>query len=204
MTPNPFMDLGNPVFTDLINGGPISPQGLPQKNANDPYFSTPPPSMTSLSPSRMPGITTQGFLPPTNLGPETPISMNGSFHSTLPVSSITESTRQSLLAALAQCTPFGGRKYSFPATSSPLSPHFPGRSNSLSEAARSLPSTQDLQRYIGAYIRYFHPHLPFLHIPTLSFDVPSYASDGRAHAGMVGGSGCLILSMAAIGALYEM
>ena len=67
-----------------------------------------------------------------------------------------------------------------------------------------FPGTQDLQRYVGAYIRYFQPHLPFLHIPTLSFDVPTHGSDGRGHAGLIGGRGCLILSMAAIGALYEM
>jgi hypothetical protein len=152
----------------------------------------------------MPGIATQAFHPPMNLGPETPLSMSGSMHANLPLSTITETTRQSLLAALAQCTPFGGRKYSFPATSSPLSPHFPGRVNSVSEATRSLPSVHDLQRYVGAYIRYFHPHLPFLHIPTLSFDVPVYSNDSRGHAGLVGGRGCLILSMAAIGALYEM
>lgn len=203
MTPNPFhLELGNPGFPDILNGGPISPHSLPQKNANDPYFSTPPPSMSSLSPSMMPGITTQGFHPPMNLGPETPVSMNGSMYSSLPLSTITDATRASLVAALAQCTPFGGRKYSFPATSSPLSPHFPGRSNSV-DNGRSLPSTYDLQRYIGAYIRYFHPHLPFLHIPTLSFDIPAHTSESR-HAGLVGGRGCLILSMAAIGALYEM
>jgi hypothetical protein len=206
MTPNPFtLDLGHPGFSDLMNGGPISPHGTPQKNINDPYFSTPPPSMSSLSPSSMiPGISTQIFHPPMNLGPETPISMSGSIHASLPLSTITETTRQSLLAALAQCTPFGGRKYSFPATSSPLSTHFPGRTNGVNEAARNLPSTLDLQRYIGAYIRYFHPHLPFLHIPTLSFDVPAYTNENRGHAGLVGGPGCLILSMAAIGALYEM
>ncbi|KAG0648703.1 Zinc finger ZMS1 [Hyphodiscus hymeniophilus] len=202
MTPNPFhLELGNPGFHDLLNCGPISPNNLPQKNANDPYFSTPPPSMSSLSPSMMPGITTQGFHPPMNIGPETPISMNGSMYSSLPLSTITDATRTSLLAALAQCTPFGGRKYSFPATSSPLSPHFSGRSNSI-DTGRSLPSTYDLQRYIGAYIRYFHPHMPFLHIPTLSFDIPAHTSESR-HAGLIGGRGCLILSMAAIGALYE-
>ncbi|PVH89716.1 hypothetical protein DL98DRAFT_543372 [Cadophora sp. DSE1049] len=205
MTPNPFaMDLGNQGFHDLMNGGPMSPHNLSQK-PSDAYFSTPPPSMSSLSPSVMPGITTQGFHPPMNLGPETPISMSGSMHSILPLASITDSTRQALLAALAQCAPFGGRKYSFSATtSSPLSPHFPGRSNSISDTSRNLPSTHDLQRYIGSYIRYFHPHLPFLHIPTLSFDVPAYSNDGRGNPGLVGGRGCLILSMAAIGALYEM
>ena len=203
MTPNPYaMELGNPGFHDL---GPLSPHSLNQKNMNDPYFSTPPPSMSSLSPSLMPGIMSQGFHPPSNLGPETPMSMSCSMNSSLlPLASITDATRQALLAALAQCTPFGGRKYSFPATSSPLSPHFPGRANSVSDSTRSLPSTHDLQRYIGAYIRYFHPHLPFLHIPTLSFDVPAYPNDSRGNVGLVGGRGCLILSMAAIGALYEM
>lgn len=206
MTPNPFsLDLGNSGFHDLMNGGPLSPHSMPQKNANDPYFSTPPPSMSSLSPSMI-GITTQAFHPPMILGPETPMSMNGMNSQTfLPLATITETTRQALLAALAQCTPFGGRKYSFPATSSPLSPHFPGRTNGMSDAARNLPATHDLQRYIGAYIRYFHPHLPFLHIPTLSFEVPAYSNDGQHHAvGLVGGRGCLILSMAAIGALYEL
>lgn len=146
MTPNPFaMDLGHTGFHDMMNGGPISPHSLPPKNMSDPYFSTPPPSMSSLSPSLMPGITTQSFHPPMNLGPETPMSMNGSSSSILPLATITDSTRQALLAALAQCTPFGGRKYSFPATSSPLSPHFPGRASSVNDATRNLPSK--LNRY---------------------------------------------------------
>jgi hypothetical protein len=200
---NPFaMELGNPGFHDMMNAGPISPHSLPQKSPNDTYFSTPPPSMSSLSPSMMPGIMTQGFHPPMTLGPETPISINGSIHSVSPLSTITDTTRQALLSVLAQCTPFGSRKYSFPATSSPLSPL--GRSNSISDPTRNLPSTHDLQRYVGAYIRYFHPHLPFLHVPTLSFDVPLYSGDSRGHPGLVGGRGCLLLSMAAIGALYEM
>jgi len=205
MTPNPFhLDLTQQHgFQDLMNGAPMSPHSFSHKNANDPYFSTPPPSMSSLSPtSILPGLNTQGYHPPMNPGPETPISLNGSLQASLPLSTITESTRQSLVAALAQCTPFGGRKYSFPATSSPLSPHFTARSNSINEPSRSLPSTHDLQRYVAAYIRYFHPHMPFLHIPTLSFDVPSYNSESRS-AGLVGGRSCLILSMAAIGALYE-
>ncbi|EKD19858.1 uncharacterized protein L3040_002456 [Drepanopeziza brunnea f. sp. 'multigermtubi'] len=198
------MDLGNQNFHDLMNGGAMSEHNLSQ-NPNDAYFSTPPPSMSSLSPSVMPGITTQGFHPLINLGPETPISMNGSLNSLSPLATITDFTRQSLMAALAQGAPFGGRKYSFTTTnSSPLSPHFPGRSASVSDGSRNLPSTHDLQRYIGSYIRYFHPHLPFLHIPTLSFAVPSYTADGRGNPGLMGGTGCLILSMAAIGALYEM
>ncbi|XMA15484.1 hypothetical protein WAI453_008275 [Rhynchosporium graminicola] len=205
MNSNPFaMDLSNQGFHDLMNGGPMSPHSISQK-PNDAYFSTPPPSMSSLSPSVMPGITTHGFHPPMNLGPETPLSMNGSMYSILPLATITDGTRQALVAALAQCAPFGGRKYSFSATtSSPLSPHFPGRSSSVSDTTRNLPSTHDLQRYVGSYIRYFHPHLPFLHIPTLSFEVPAYSNNGRGNPGLVGGRGCLILSMAAIGALYEM
>ncbi|KAG9248932.1 putative transcription factor TDA9 [Calycina marina] len=205
MTPNPFnLDLTNTQgFQDLMNAAPMSPHSFSHKNANDPYFSTPPPSMSSLSPNSMlPGLNTQGYQS-INVGPETPISMNGGLQASLPLSTITESTRQALIAALAQCAPFGGRKYSFPTTSSPLSPHFTGRPNTINEPSRSLPSTHDLQRYVAAYMRYFHPHMPFLHIPTLSFEVPAYASESRS-AGLVGGRGCLILSMAAIGALYEM
>ncbi|KAG9237724.1 putative transcription factor TDA9 [Amylocarpus encephaloides] len=206
MTPNPFtLDLGNSGFHDLMNGSGLSPHSMSQKNVNDPYFSTPPPSLSSLSPSMLPGLSSQSFHPPMNLGPETPVSVSGfSVSSLLPLSTITDTTRRALLAALAQCSPFGGRKYAFPATSSPLSPHFNGRPASTSDGGRNLSSTQDLQRYVGAYIRYFHPHLPFLHISTLSFDVSAFQADGSQAAGLVGGRGCLILSMAAIGALYEL
>jgi hypothetical protein len=86
-----------------------------------------------------------------NLGPETPISMNGSMSSILPLATITDSTRQALLAALAQCTPFGGRKYSFPAAS-PLSPHFPGRASSVNDATRNLPSKSPRYVYCLAFL----------------------------------------------------
>jgi hypothetical protein len=115
----------------------------------------------------MPGITTQSFHPPMNLGPETPMSMNGSMCSILPLATITDSTRQVLLAALAQCAPFGSRKYSIPATSSPLSPHFSGRANSVSDATRNLPSKQSLSFlvfFLGKWRFHkfqnkFHPNL---------------------------------------------
>lgn len=205
MTQNPFsLDIPQSGFPDLFNGGSMSPNPPPQRHASDPYFSTPPPSMSSLSPPIIPGLVTQGIPQPRNYGPETPSSANGNGQPISPLSTITESTRQALVMALARCTPFGTRKYSFTTVSSPLSPHFPGRSNSVNEPARYFPTTLDLQRYIGAYIQYFHPHLPFLHIPTLSFEVPSPANNIHMQPGMVGGSGCLILSMAAIGALYEM
>ncbi len=210
MTPNPFtLEMPASGFPDLFNGGPISPHANPQRNANDPYFSTPPPSMSSLSPSIVPGLTSQGIPHQRNYGPETPSSTNSNSQPSSPLATITESTRQALVMALARCAPFGSRKYSFPAATSPLSPHFPGRSNSVGDSnrtllTRTLPSTADLQRYVGAYIQYFQPHLPFLHIPTLSFDVPTATNNGRRPSLMVGGSGCLLLSMAAIGALYEM
>ncbi|CAG1988995.1 unnamed protein product [Fusarium graminearum] len=196
MPTNPFaMDL-NSVFPDLLNGAPLSPQPATQK-INDPYFSTPPPSLSSLSPSVVTGLNTQninqtlGF----NAGPETPSSLNGGNHGASPVTTITDATRHAIVNILSQCLPFGGRKYSFTSQGSPQSP----LSQTAPPQAANLPSTQDLQRYVGAYLAYFHPHLPFLHLPTLSFDMP--LSNSRPG---VGGSGCLILSMAAIGALYEM
>lgn len=203
--PNPFaMDLNGSVFPDLLNGAPLSPQPASQK-INDPYFSTPPPSMSSLSPSVVSGLNAQnlnktlGF----TAGPETPSSLGSGNNGISPVTTISDATRTAIVNALSQCVPFGGRKYSITSENSPLSPQFQSGANTTSsaQATAKLPSTLDLQRYVGAYLTYFHPHLPFLHIPTLSFD-PSSTSSGRSFG--VGGSRCLILPMAAIGALYEM
>ncbi|KAK8117952.1 uncharacterized protein PG998_006233 [Apiospora kogelbergensis] len=200
---NPFsLDMNGSVFPDLMTGAPVSPQP-PHKTMNDVYFSTPPPSMSSLSPSLVSGLNTQNLNQAMNFGtgPETPTSMNGTHQGPSPVSTITDATRAAIVHALSQCAPFGGRKYSFTTPNSPLSPQYQANTDNVPEYARSLPSTHELQRYVGSYLRFFHPHLPFLHVPTLSFDVPSQPSSGRTNT--VGGSGCLILSMAAIGALYE-
>ncbi|KFY83026.1 hypothetical protein V498_08332 [Pseudogymnoascus sp. VKM F-4517 (FW-2822)] len=201
MAPGNFnFDLSLNGFPDFLHGGaPISPHNLSQKQASDTYFSTPPPSMSSLSPSMMPGLTnTSGIHHTMNFGPETPSSVNG-VNQYSPAATITEATRNVLVVALNQITPFGGRKNSFQ-FSAPTA-QFRGQPN---ENARSLPSTADLQRYVGAYVTYFQPHLPFLHLPTLSFDVPASQINSARQSGMVGGRGCLMLSMAAIGALYEM
>jgi hypothetical protein len=204
ISPNPFaFDMTMSGFPDFLNGGgAVSPHTFPAKQASDPYFSTPPPSMTSLSPSLVSGLTNStGIQQTMNFGPETPSSLSGpQQHS--PIATITEATRQALVIALNQMTPFGGRKNSFAAFSSPLAPQINGRQPN--DNTRNLPSTPDLQRFVGAYLQYFQPHLPFLHIPTLSFEVPASQVNSARQTGMVGGRGCLLLSMAAIGALYEM
>ncbi|KAI5867898.1 DNA binding regulatory protein AmdX [Durotheca rogersii] len=198
------MDMSSTVFPDLLSGAPVSPQPSSQKAMSEIFFSTPPPSMSSLSPSVMPGLTTQTVNQSLNFGPspETPTSINGSHQSHSPVSTITDITRNAIMNSLSQCASFGGRKRSFTSPNSPISPQFPNTPDNASDNAKGLPSTQDLQRYVTSYFRYFHPHLPFLHIPTLSFDTPSTSANGRSN--IAGGSGCLVLSMAAIGALYEM
>ncbi|KAI1465211.1 DNA binding regulatory protein AmdX [Daldinia caldariorum] len=200
----PFsMEMNGTVFPDMLNGASVSPRPSSQKNINDIYFSTPPPSMSSLSPSVMPGLTTHNLNQSLSFStePESSTSLSGTHQSHSPVSTITDTTRNAIVSALSLCGPFNGRKYSFTSPNSPMSPQFPNTPDNAPESAKNLPSTQDLQRYVTSYFRYFHPHLPFLHIPTLSFDMPS-PSNGRTN--IVGGSGCLVLSMAAIGALYEM
>ncbi|KJZ72101.1 hypothetical protein HIM_08556 [Hirsutella minnesotensis 3608] len=201
--PNPFaMELNGSVFPDLLNGAPLSPQPASQK-INDPYFSTPPPSLSSLSPSIMSGLNAQKLNPTLGYaaGPETPSSLGGGNNCVSPVTTISDATRAAIVNALSHNVSFGGRKYSITSQSSPMSPQLQSGANTgYAQGTPALPNTQDLQRYVGAYLTYFHPHLPFLHIPTLSFD-PSSASGGRSNG--VGGSGCLVLSMAAIGALYE-
>jgi hypothetical protein len=237
MASNAFAMDGPAIFPDLLSGAPLSPQQVPPKSMGEAYFSTPPPSINSVSPSVVPVLgqhqinqTQQqqqqyqhmlnggsfGFA----AGPETPTSMNGSNHGTSPVSTITDSTRNAILGALSasqQPAQHSARKFSFPASAaahlSPLSPTSHANDSISSQTANNtsaaaadptsqLPSTQDLQRYVGSYLRYFHPHLPFLHLPTLSLDVPARSASSRTSG--VGSSGCLTLSMAAIGALYEL
>lgn len=201
---NPFaMDINGSVFPDLLSGAPLSPQPATQK-INDPYFSAPPTSLSSLSTSVVSGMNSQNLNPALgfNAAPETPLSLNGGNHANSPVTTITDATRTAIVTILSHCLPFGSRKYSsFSSLGSPLSPQIQSSGNSSSNPAISLPSTQDLQRYVRAYLTCFHPHLPFLHLPTLSFDV-SPESIGRSNG--AGGNGCLLLSMAAFGAAYEM
>jgi len=202
---NPFsLDMGNSVFPDLLSGAPLSPQPQSSKSLGDNYFSTPPPSLSSLSPSIVPGMSSQNLSQTLGFGagPETPSSMNGSNHGTLPLSTITDSTRNAILGALSasQASQFGARRYSFATPTSPLTSQ-PPTSTSSAEQGNNIPSTHDLKRYVGAYLQYFHPHLPFVHIPTLSFEIPTQSANGRSSG--IGGSGCLLLSMAAIGALFE-
>ncbi|KAK5709239.1 hypothetical protein LTR17_019964 [Elasticomyces elasticus] len=122
---------------------------------------------------------------------------------------ITDATRQALLASLAQSSVFGHnhREYSQPNVSSLLS--LAAARNTAQ--GPNLPSTADIRRYVDTFIHFAHPHMPVVHIPTLSFDVADYSSSlrgGAAHVGIspnriVRGGRCLILAMAGIGALNE-
>ncbi|KAK8151825.1 DNA binding regulatory protein-like protein AmdX [Phyllosticta citrichinensis] len=210
------MDAMNAVFPEFMDPlHTVSPKQLQDpNNQRDVYFSSPPP-IHAMSPTTgaIPGMPNNYFHHGTKTfnSDSTSIassSVNGSARqssvTSVSTDSITDATRQSLLMSLSQamnCSPIQ-RKYSHPAISSPLSPGV----SSMSQLP-ALPSTGDLQRFVNAYIQYFHPHLPFLHIPTLSFDSPLYLGNARAstfgQGGTIGGGECLILAMAAIGALYE-
>ncbi|KAF2201650.1 DNA binding regulatory protein-like protein AmdX [Delitschia confertaspora ATCC 74209] len=203
-----------PVFPELMHNT-VSLKELQDQGTPADFYMSSPPFVSSLnSTAGIPGMH-QFFQPPMAFSSDTTsissASINGSGrHSSVTsfsTDTITDATRQALLLNLSQALGYGPsqRKYSQPHISSPLSATNTGRPQNQ---IVSLPSTMDLQRYVNAYIQYFHPHLPFLHIPTLSFDTPAYTYHLRttgnySHDSMVGGGGCLILAMAAIGALYE-
>lgn len=206
------LDAMAPVFPELMMGS-VGGQDMPEPNIqNDFYMSTPPP-LSTMSPSAgVPGMPNQYFQPPVTFHSDTgsisSASINGSGrHSSVTsvsTESITESTRQALVYNLSQAMGYGHPQRKF---SQPQIVPQAGSGKGAPQVA-TLPSTIDIQRYVNAYIQYFHPHLPFLHIPTLSFDTPAYTYHLRTansfnQDGMVGGGGCLILAMAAIGALYE-
>ncbi|KAJ4392283.1 hypothetical protein N0V93_005908 [Gnomoniopsis smithogilvyi] len=193
----------NHGFPDLMSG---SPHPMQSHMGNDAFF-TPPPSQHSSSLQEMSFLTPQSSHMDqfAASGPKTPSSINGIHnHGTSPVATITDSTRTAILGALSSTAALNStvasRKPSFSLKTAPFSPHAPN-SNAVTDNANNLPSTQNLQRFVAAYITYFHPHLPFLHLPTLSFETPARAANGNASH--VGGPACLVLSMAAIGALYE-
>ena len=217
------MDMSAPPFPDLYPPNPLSPKSInAQLNGNsDQYFPSPPllNNQSPLSMSVLPGAGNQYFNPPMAAKSDTTSNSAASISSSnrlssitsISTDSITDATRQALLTSLSQPSAYihNHIKTSHPQVSSPLSPGFPSRSRSTHNVP--LPSTYDLQRYVAAYIQYFHPHLPFLHIPSLSFDSPAFTSNLRAssghfvfgHSSIAGGGGSLILAMAAIGALYE-
>lgn len=228
------LDLGASSFSDLLSGLPVSPgapphaMGVPNSHtpltvnvsgpgsvsrSGEPYFSTPPPSLSAVSPSMLSTINHSSYTQAMNLNggtaPETPNSMNGSnysvrnngipnqnsLNSSSPVSTITDASRLAIVNALSsansQTSPFE-QKFSF----------------SGQPTTHDVPSTSNLQRYVSAYLRYFQPHFPFLHVPTMSFDNTTTSAhnstSARNQPSDIGGNGCLILSMAAIGALYEL
>jgi hypothetical protein len=217
LVPEYMMDLSGANFPELNPTGPLSPKALQETlgaTENSFAHNNPQSPLSSFH-----GMPTQFYHPPMVGHPDTPTTSAASVgHSnrqssitSMSAESITDATRQALIASLSQPSAFGHshRNYSQSSMSRPLSPGFSTRPRSGSNI--SLPSTYDLQRYVSAYIQYFHPHLPFLHIPTLSFSSPAYTNNIRPsggnpefhHSGTVGGGGCLVLAMAAIGALYE-
>lgn len=227
MTQAPFapaysMDLPGPPFTEFYALNQLSPKSMNSHSGTanqDQYFSSPPPLPPHTPVSMLPSMGNQYFHSHVATNSETPSNSGASITSSnrqssitsVSTDSITDATRQALLSSLAQPSIGGhnGLKTTQPQVSSPLSPGFSGQPRSVSSVP--LPSTYDLQRYVAAYIQYFHPHLPFLHISSLSFDSPAFTSNLRASSGqfafgqsaIAGGGGSLILAMAAIGALYE-
>ncbi|KAL8730343.1 MAG: hypothetical protein Q9166_004108 [cf. Caloplaca sp. 2 TL-2023] len=219
LAPGYPMDFSASTFADFHQPGQQSPRAFQaQMGSNEQYFSSPP-SMNSQNPMAFLQNMNGHFAHPSMAQAETPSTSAASVSSSnrqdsvtsVSTDSITDATRQALLASLAQPSVFGhgSMKTSQPSISSPLSPAFTARPQSASNIP--LPSTYDLQRYIAAYIKYFHPHLPFLHIPSLSFDTPDFTESirslngqiGYGQSGVAGGAGSLILAMAAIGAFYE-
>ncbi|KAL8765053.1 MAG: hypothetical protein Q9209_007743 [Squamulea sp. 1 TL-2023] len=213
------MDFPGSSLTELYQSDQQSPRAFQMHmTGNDQYFSSPPP-MDHPTPMHFPcSMAGQIGHTPTvqaettsNSAASVSSSNRQSSVTSVSTDSITDATRQALLASLSQPSVFGHShlRSSQPSISSPLSPPFTARPQNASNVP--LPSTYDLQRYIAAYIKYFHPHLPFLHIPSLSFDTPDFTDIirplggqcGSSQSGIAGGAGSLILAMAAIGAFYE-
>ncbi|KAL8690338.1 MAG: hypothetical protein Q9218_004196 [Villophora microphyllina] len=218
MAPAYSMEFQSPTYADFYQPAQ-SPRSLQTHIGSSDQLIASPPPMNLHTPSPFLHNLNGQLAQPSTVQAETPSNSAASVSSSnrqssvtsMSADSITDATRQALLASLSQPSAFGHSylKNSQPSVSSPLSPAFASRP--LSSSGVPLPSTYDLQRYIAAYVKYFHPHLPFLHIPSLSFDSPDFtdiirssnAPVGHGQPGIIGGAGSLVLAMAAIGAFYE-
>jgi hypothetical protein len=222
MTKSPAQgDFSASTFTDMMPApaGTISPKSLLAQNGQilEMNFPTPP---------ELPGLdaSTNGnvYIPSPF---QFPVSRNGgastastaSHDSSLRQSSITtvsgelvtEHIRNVIIAGLNQTSGFGHRQYAQPSMSSPLSNGQTARTKTFNNT--NFPATTELQRYVSTYLKCFHPHMPFLHLASLNFETPDYTTPLRTVASQLqygqsviaGGGSCLILSIAAIGALYE-
>ncbi len=209
------------AFNDMVPApqGTISPKSLLAQGGSllEMHFPSPPPLNAMEPPSMVPGFVAPGFQMPIGRTGGASTASSSSMDSGLRHSSITtvsidlinEHTRSSVLTSLLQYSGFGQRPYSQPIMGSPLSPNSTAGEKSLS--LNHFPSTLDLQRYFAAYVQYFHPHLPFLHIPSLNFESSEYSIPSRMinreshfdHNSSSGAGGCLMLAITAIGALYE-
>ncbi|KAL9130448.1 MAG: hypothetical protein Q9217_001371 [Psora testacea] len=213
------LDLSGQHFPDFFPSGPLSPKSSNMHMGNsDQFFATPPPPLSSQPPHSI-FVGNSFYHSGLSAKPETPSNSAASISSSnrqssvtsVSTDSITDVTRQALLNSLSESYSYGHShlKTAQPQMSSPLSPEFIGKPQNSSSVP--FPSTYDLQRYVAAYIQYFHPHIPFLHVASLAFDAPAFTSNLRASDGhpafgpstITGGGGSLILAMAAIGALYE-
>jgi Fungal specific transcription factor domain len=215
------LDFSSSAFSDMVPApqGTISPKSLLAQGGSllEMNLPSPPPLHTMDPPSMVPGFVAPGFQMPIGRTGGASTASSSSIDSGLRQSSITtvssdlinEHTRSGVLTSLLQYSGFGQRPYSQPTMSSPLSPSSSSGGKDLS--LNNFPSTLDLQRYFAAYVQYFHPHLPFLHIPSLNFESSEYSIPSRMinrqshldHNSISGGGGCLMLAITAIGALYE-
>ncbi|KAJ9654375.1 hypothetical protein H2198_006537 [Neophaeococcomyces mojaviensis] len=208
----------NALFADMpaSSENTISPKSLLAQNnpGFDVNFSTPP-DLSSVDLANIAAMSNGTFSLPFKYEPIASTASTASGDSSMRHSSITtncgelvtEHMRSAVISSLSQFSGFGQRRQSAPVVSSPLTPG--GSTKSKTFNPHTFPSTPDLQRYVSAYFRFCHPHLPFLHPPTLNFESAEYATPmggSGTYAGQSGntiGGSCLLLSIVAMGALYE-
>lgn len=203
----------DPSASVFHDGMPIADNSIPpifqdRNGALDNYFPNDPLAALGSPLSAVAGTAVQSSSAPlmrssdrTSISSSITGSARNSSVTSVSTDSISDATRHSLLLSLSQSHNLG-RKSSQPPLNSPISPAF---ANKLGSQHLQLPSTADLQRFANAYINHFHPHFPFLHLPTFSFNSPSLSQSFDVSANGDGGrAGCLVLAIAAVGALYEM
>ncbi len=211
-----------PAYHDPFVSGQLSPKSLQTSmGAADQYFPSPLLMNVPTPRSMIPGPCYPYFHPPMIIEPDVPTPGNSadsisssnrqSSVTSLSADSLTDAALQAFLTSTSLPPTRASRHLAI--TQTPMtSPMYPTAAESLGSVTNApLPRAHDVQCYVAAYIEHFHPHLPFLHVPSLSWSGLSYGNDlsasndhlYTAEALSSGGEASLILAAAAIGALYK-
>lgn len=230
VSPSIHHESAQPSADAFLHPAMMHPNGLPQQSPHQPHAQSQPQPQQQLQldantpqPAAFFGAALTQFSShsPSVTAPSMAGSARHNSVTSVSADPINEATRQAMLANLppsSTYSPHAQQLQQGGATSSPITTNNTADVAPAPSVEANL-TTDDLRRFLDAFIQYALPHLPVVHIHTISFtafekgfescfvqrgpgQAPKFAPSASP-LGETGGPRCLLLGMAAVGALYE-